>query len=108
MSISTKSALCSEASFLDTLGSIIENANCEWIVISYNNGKNHWGKFMSGTSDVGMNKIREWINAQAYLDSNSLTIKEQPRTNYQSRGARAMTTAEYLICVRKRQHSEVV
>ena len=101
MNMSNKSALSKEATFLDTLDCIIENANCEWIIISYNNGKNHWGNFMDGTSDEGMGKIRDWIDSKEYLDSSSLTIEEHPRTNYQSRGAEAMKTLEYLISVRK-------
>jgi adenine-specific DNA methylase len=105
MSTSTKSALSSEASFLDTLGSIIENANCEWVVISYNNGKNHWGNFMDGTSDEGKRKIVDWIESKEYLDSSTISIKEHPRTNYQSRGEEAMRTLEYLISVRKQQET---
>ena len=105
MSTSTKSALSSEASFLDTLGSIIENANCEWVVISYNNGKNHWGNFMDGTSDEGKGKIVDWIESKEYLDSSTISIKEHPRTNYQSRGEEAMRTLEYLISVRKQQET---
>lgn len=108
MDTSKKSALSSESTFLDTLGQIIENTSCDWVMISYNNGKNHWGEYMAGTSDEGLNKIREWIGTQDYLVPNSLTIDEQPRTNYQSRGTKAIKTLEYLISVRKHQHSESV
>ena len=108
MNTSKKSALSKESTFLDTIGQIIKNTSCDWVIISYNNGKNHWGKYMDGTSDEGLNKIREWIGTQDYLDSNSITIDEQPRTNYQSRGTKAIETLEYLISVRKHQHSGLV
>ena len=105
MDTSVKSALSTKRTFLNTLGDIIANSTCKWVIISYNNGKNHWGKFEDGTSERGLNKILDWIRSQPYLDADSLTVEEQTRTNYQSRGDKAMETLEYLISVRKIKQS---
>jgi len=101
MNTSVKSDLSRKGRFLDTLGLIIENADCDWVLLSYNNGANHWGSFKEGTSEQALTAIRDWMTEQDYLDAGTVGVRRELRTNYQSRGEKGMGTTEYLISVRK-------
>jgi hypothetical protein len=102
MSDDFKSTFCSKGAFMPSLRTIIERAETEYVVISYFDGRNHWGSFKSDQADSDGRKAIEGFLASDLFDSGSARCIPVDRLNYQSYGGhKARTVSEYLFTARK-------
>lgn len=97
-----KSSFCSKKNFLPSLDRLIRNANCEYVIMSYFDGRNHWGKFDAEHADtIGRNALTEFFSGEMFVP-NSLECLPVKRKNYQSYpGHQARIVNEYLFLVKK-------
>ncbi len=88
--------------FVASLETLIERADTEWVILSYFNGRNHWGEFKSEATDtIGYAKMSALFSS-ALFRPGSLEVVPIPRMNYQSYGGhRAKIVDEYLFIAEK-------
>ncbi len=97
-----KSTFCSRAAFMPSLRTIIERADAEHVVISYFDGRNHWGSFKSEHAESDGRKAIEEFLASELFEAGSARCIPVDRLNYQSYGGfKARTVSEYLFSARK-------
>lgn len=97
------SSFCSSRSFLPSLELLIERADCQYVVLSYFNGRNHWHEFKSGTSDRGRLELEEFLSSGLFVRE-SLRMIPLDRVNYQSYGGhKALKVSEYLFIAERRK-----
>jgi adenine-specific DNA methylase len=102
-----KSSFCSKTSFMSSMKSIVERADTDFVVISYFDGRNHWGSFMSDTADSQGRKIIEDFLGSDLFVSGSAACLPVSRLNYQSYGGhKAKTIKEFLFTARKTKVSK--
>lgn len=84
--------------FVASLETLIERADTEWVILSYFNGRNHWGEFKSDATDtIGYAKMSTLFTSGLFRPG-SLEVIPIPRMNYQSYGGhRAKVIDEYLF-----------
>jgi adenine-specific DNA-methyltransferase len=87
--------------FLESLEQLISRAKAEWVVLSYFNGRNHWGEFKADAGGPGYAKIESLFASQLFR-SGSQEVIPITRTNYQSYGGyRAKPVEEHLFIAEK-------
>lgn len=97
-----KSTFCSRSTFMSSLRTIIERADTEHVVISYFDGRNHWGSFKSEYSESDGRKAIEEFLAADLFEAGSARCIPVDRLNYQSYGGfKARKVSEYLFTARK-------
>ena len=97
-----KSSFCSKASFVPSLKKLIERSRAEYVILSYFDGRNHWGQFKSAESDSTGKEVLENFFRSELFDQRSLTFTPVARTNYQSYGGhKAKAVQEFLFTARK-------
>ncbi|WP_406240096.1 DNA adenine methylase (plasmid) [Acetobacter orientalis] len=97
-----KSSFCSKSSFVPSLKRLIQGSKTEYVILSYFDGRNHWGQFKSAEGDRTGREILEDFFRSELFDQNSLTFTPVLRTNYQSYGGhKAKKIQEYLFMARK-------
>lgn len=97
------STFCSATGFLPSLERLVANADCEHVILSYFNGKNHWHDFKSGTDDQGRERLEAFFSGDLF-ESGSLQFFPVDRLNYQSYGGhKALQLTEYLFVAKKKQ-----
>jgi adenine-specific DNA methylase len=97
-----KSSFCSKTSFISSMKSIVERADTDYVVISYFDGRNHWGSFMSDTADSQGRAVIEDFLGSALFESGSAACLPVSRLNYQSYGGhKAKTVKEFLFTAKK-------
>lgn len=97
-----KSTFCSKTSFISSLRALIERADTEHVVISYFDGKNHWGSFKSERADSEGREVMEEFLSSDLFEPGSATCTPVDRLNYQSYGGfKAKTVSEFLFTARK-------
>lgn len=103
-----KSTFCVKDKFIPSLKSLIERSDCEYVVMSYFDGRNHWGQFKSEEADtVGKTLLEEFFCGDTFV-SGSFNCVPVARTNYQSYGGHtAKAVQEFLFVARKAMRSEV-
>jgi adenine-specific DNA-methyltransferase len=95
------STFCSSTGFLPSLAKIVESAPCDYVVLSYFNGKNHWNSFKSGTCNRGREELENFFDSDLF-ERNSVSLVPVSRMNYQSYGGhRALEVSEYLFLAKK-------
>ncbi|MDD5401108.1 MAG: DNA adenine methylase [Sulfurimonas sp.] len=101
------SSFCKNSEFISSLQKLIENADTEWIVMSYFNGRNHKSA-TAGDKGTILNELEQFFQTDLF-ESNSLKIKPIKRKNYQSYGGhKALEVNELLYIVKKRMKDEMV
>lgn len=97
-----KSTFCSKASFMPSLRTLIERADADYVVISYFDGRNHWGSFKADEADSqGRTEIERFLSTNLF-EPNSARCIPIKRLNYQSYGGfKAKTVSEFLFSARK-------
>lgn len=103
-----KSTFCSSTKFIPSLQALIESASCEYVVLSYFNGKNHWNDFKSGTDNRGREELESFFSSELF-ESGTTTLLPIDRLNYQSYGGhKALKVSEYLFVAKKAKPERVV
>lgn len=101
MSSEFSSTFCSSTNFLPSLNRLVQSSPCDYVVLSYFNGKNHWNSFKSGTCNRGREELESFFSSKLF-EPNSLSVVPVSRLNYQSYGGhRALEVSEYLFLARK-------
>ena len=101
------SSFCKNAEFITSLQKLIENANTEWIVMSYFNGRNHKSSAKEDKGNI-LNELEQFFTTELF-EPNSLKIKTIKRKNYQSYGGhKGLEVNELLYIVKKRMINEMV
>jgi adenine-specific DNA methylase len=96
-----KSTFCSKKAFMPSLRTIIERADTEHVVISYFDGRNHWGSFKSEHAESDGKKAIEELLASDLFEPGSARCIPVDRLNYQSYGGfKAKIVSEYLFTAR--------
>lgn len=96
-----KSTFCSKKAFMPSLRTIIERADTEHVVISYFDGRNHWGSFKSEHAESDGRKTIEEFLASDLFEAGSARCIPVDRLNYQSYGGfKAKKVSEYLFTAR--------
>ena len=97
------STFCKSKQFLPSLRSLIERADCRYVVLSYFDGKNHWSDFKEEGDTRGRNAIEDFLRTELF-EPESLRCFPIARQNYQSYGGyRAVDVKEFLFVAEKRR-----
>lgn len=97
-----KSTFCSKSSFIPSLKRLIERSKADHVVLSYFDGRNHWGQFKSAERELLGKEVLEKFFSSDLFDPNSVKFKPVSRTNYQSYGGhKAKEVKEFLFSASK-------
>ena len=98
-----KSSFSSKKTFIQSLGKLIRDAKAQFVVLSYFDGRNHWGNFKCNAPDqTGQERIEELFRGEPFLPG-SLQCFPVRRLNYQSYGGfSAREVNEFLFVAEKR------
>jgi adenine-specific DNA methylase len=101
------STFCSSKGFLPSLADLVKSTPCDYVVLSYFNGKNHWNSFKSGTCNRGQEELEKFFQSELF-ESGSVRLVPVSRLNYQSYGGhKALEVSEYLFLAKKSQNKIV-
>ncbi len=107
MSDDFKSTFCRKSSFIPSLRTLIQRSRAEHIVISYFDGRNHWGEFKAERAESEGRAVIEQFLASEIFQSGSASCIPVGRRNYQSYGGhRAKTVNEFLFTAKKAKPPE--
>ena len=94
------SSFCKNSLFISSLYQLISDADTEWVIMSYYNGKNH--KSNSNHEDnLILDELHTLFNSVLF-ESNSLKIKHLERTNYQSYGGHTASKINEILYIAKK------
>lgn len=101
-----KSSFSSKKTFISSLGKLISKAKAQYVILSYFDGRNHWGSFKrDGPDSTGRQKIDELFHGSLFVPG-SVKCIPVPRRNYQSYGGfPAREVNEFLFVGEKRMLS---
>ncbi|SEB56814.1 Adenine-specific DNA methylase [Paramicrobacterium humi] len=100
------SSFCKASRFIEDMRTLIRRADCDTVVISYFNGKNHWSKFDSGPDSTGQ-LLLEQLLAEPMFEQGSQRTVLVPRRNYASYvGYTARDVSELILSARVVQDRE--
>ena len=99
------STFCKNSLFISSLKELIENAETEWIIMSYFNGRNHKSNSESKDSEI-LNEIEAFFKTELFEDG-TLKIKNIERTNYQSYGGHSAGKVDELLYIVKKTNHEL-
>jgi adenine-specific DNA-methyltransferase len=89
------------SSFLESMKELIVKADCDYVVISYFDGRNHWSDVRDGDG-LGQTHIAGLLGSGLF-EPNSLRVSPITRLNYQSYGGYlAEDVSELVFIARKR------
>jgi hypothetical protein len=98
-----QSTFCSKAKFLPSLRSLIARSESDYVVLSYFNGRNHWGDFKSDNDIVARPLIEDLLSSGLFVEG-SLRCIPVERMNYQSYGGyKSKSVDEFLFLVERRR-----
>lgn len=102
MSTDFKSSFCQREEFIPSLTTLIERADCDFVILSYFDGRNHWGQFKDATSETTGRRLIEGMFSSELFTSGSLKCVPVERKNYQSYGGyTAKPIQEFLFVAQK-------
>jgi len=97
------STFSSRRLFLQSLNDLITRAKADWVVLSYFNGRNHFGEFKTDAGGPGYAKMESLFDSGLFR-SGSQEVVPILRTNYQSYGGyRAKPIEEHIFIAEKAQ-----
>lgn len=101
-----KSTFCSKREFLPSLEKLINQANADYVMLSYFDGRNHWGEFKADKSDtIGKRQLEALFRSSLFVPRSAKCLPVQ-RLNYQSYGGHeAKSVNEFLFVARKAKTS---
>lgn len=98
-----KSTFCNKASFIPSLKTLIDRADAEVVILSYFDGRNHWGEFKKDGADTQGRRLLEEFFAGELFKPGSQRLVPVARKNYQSYGGyTAKPIQEFLFVAEKR------
>ena len=98
-----KSSFSSKKTFISALGELVRKAKTQHVILSYFDGRNHWGSFKLDTPDLTGRKMIEELFCGNLFVSGSLRCIPVRRRNYQSYGGfSAREVNEFLFVAEKR------
>ena len=99
MSTDFKSSFCSKDAFIPSLEKLIRAANTDYVVLSYFNGRNHWGEFKTDARETrGRELLSEFFATDLFVPK-SLRCHPVTRLNYQSYGGYEAKHVQELLFV---------
>lgn len=102
MSTDFKSTFCSKSGFIPSLSALIKNSQSDYVVMSYFDGRNHWGSFKSQEADLDGRAHLEALLSSPLFVSGSLKCFPVLRKNYQSYGGyQAKAIQEFIFVARR-------
>lgn len=103
-----KSTFCNRQDFIPSLRTLIQRADAEHVILSYFDGRNHWGSFKSEDAETeGKRLLEQFFNSDLFVDG-SFDFIPVDRLNYQSYGGySAKPIQEFLFVARKSKPAEV-
>lgn len=94
-----KSTFCSKREFIPSLERLVREARCQYVVLSYFDGRNHWGKFKESASEqAGRHHIERLFSGELFVPR-SLRCFPVSRLNYQSYGGYSAKAIQEFIFV---------
>ena len=98
-----KSSFSSKKLFIPSLRKLVISAKAEYVMLSYFDGRNHWGQFKTSSPNrTGQNMIEELFHGELFVPGSIKCVPFQ-RINYQSYGGfSAHTVSEFLFIAKKR------
>ncbi|KMK66639.1 DNA adenine methylase [Puniceibacterium sp. IMCC21224] len=97
-----KSTFCSKTGFMPSLKRLIERSKADHVVLSYFDGRNHWGQFKTAESELLGKEVLEAFFRSDLFQPNSVKFQPVSRTNYQSYGGhKAKEVKEFLFSASK-------
>lgn len=102
-----KSSFCSKASFIPSLEKLIRRADADYVVLSYFDGRNHWGEFKSDSAEtIGRQLLEDFFKSKLFI-IDSFECVPVKRLNYQSYGGyTAKHIQEFLFVAKKNARPE--
>lgn len=97
-----KSTFCNKKSFIPSLDQLVRNADCDFVVLSYFDGRNHWGEFKSKALDTSGRHELENFFRSGLFERDSLECLPLERLNYQSYGGYTATPVNEFLFVAKK------
>lgn len=105
MSTDFKSSFCSKSQFIPSIKNLIASCEAEYVILSYFNGRNHWGDFKSENDTIGRPLIEGLFNSELF-EAGSLKFLPIDRMNYQSYGGhKSKSVQEFLFIAKKFDNS---
>ncbi len=102
------STFCKRAAFIPSLEEIVRRADTEYVVLSYFDGRNHWGEFKSTAGETTGRKLIEEFFETDLFEAGSQSCLPVKRLNYQSYGGyEAKVVQEFLFVAKKRMPQDV-
>lgn len=100
-----QSTFCSKSRFIDSLRTLVARSKSDWVVMSYFDGRNHWGSFKADEPDsVGRATMDAFFHSDAFAPGTASCVPIA-RTNYQSYGGyKARTVNEFLFVARRAKY----
>ena len=103
-----KSSFCSKTAFLPSLRQIISSADCEYVILSYFDGKNHWGTFKSTESELtGRRVLEQLFNSELFVTGSAHCVPIS-RTNYQSYGGHTAQAVNELLFIAQKANQRTI
>lgn len=90
------SSFCKASRFIDDMRTLIERADCDAVVISYFDGRNHWNKFDSEPNQAGQLLLEQLLSEPMFEAGSQATVAVQ-RRNYASYGGYTARDVSELI-----------
>ena len=102
-----KSTFCSQQNFIPSLKTLVERANADYIILSYFDGRNHWGSFKTADAEtVGKKLLEDFFHSELFVDG-TFDFVPVERMNYQSYGGHsAKSIQEFLFIAQKSKPAE--
>lgn len=103
-----KSTFCNRQDFIPSLRALIRRADAEYVILSYFDGRNHWGNFKSEDAETEGKRLLEELFLSDLFVNGSFDFVPVDRLNYQSYGGySAKPIQEFLFIARKSKPAEV-
>ncbi|NVJ52573.1 MAG: DNA adenine methylase [Campylobacteraceae bacterium] len=99
------SSFCKNSEFISSLKKLIKDADTEWIIMSYFNGRNH--KTSNNDKKCILTDLENFFKSELF-EKDSLIIKPIERKNYQSYGGHKATKVDELLYIVKKDKNEMV
>jgi adenine-specific DNA methylase len=102
-----KSTFCNRSSFIPSLAELIRRADADYVVLSYFDGRNHWGRFKSDEAETEGRRLLENLFRGDLFVPGSFRFTPVERQNYQSYGGyEAKPIQEFLFVAEKSRSGE--
>jgi adenine-specific DNA methylase len=95
------SSFCGSKTFIPSLEKLVQGADTKYVVLSYFDGRNHWGQFKSDPDKNGRRLLEQFFESGLFV-ARSMKCLPFDRLNYQSYGGyKAKQIQEFLFVAEK-------